>query len=33
VTAGYNLELSDAYPAELEELMQKQGYNYKIVNA
>jgi acyl-CoA thioesterase I len=33
ITAGYNLELSDAYPAELEELMQKQGYNYKIVNA
>lgn len=33
VTAGYNLELSEAYPAELEEIMQEQEYNYKIINA
>jgi hypothetical protein len=33
VTAGYNLDLSQAYPAELEELIKKEEYNYKIINA
>jgi acyl-CoA thioesterase-1 len=33
VTAGYNLELSDAYPAQLQDLLKADGYNYKITNA
>lgn len=33
LTAGYNLDLSDAYPAQLEDLMQDNWYNYKITNA
>ena len=33
VTAGYNLELSQAYPAVLETLLQNEEYNYKITNA
>jgi acyl-CoA thioesterase-1 len=33
LTAGYNLELSDGYPAQLEGLMQNDWYNYKITNA
>lgn len=33
ITAGYNLDISQAYPAQLETLMQDKGYNYKIINA
>jgi hypothetical protein len=33
VTAGYNLDLSDAYPSQLEALLKENGYNYKITNA
>jgi len=33
ITAGYNLDISQAYPAQLETLMQDNGYNYKIINA
>ena len=33
VTAGYNLDLNDAYPAQLEALLKDNGYNYKLTNA
>lgn len=33
ITAGYNLDISQAYPAQLEKLLQDKGYNYKIINA
>jgi acyl-CoA thioesterase-1 len=33
LTAGYNLDLSDGYPAQLEALMQDNWYNYSITNA
>ena len=33
VTAGYNLDLSEAYPAQLEDLLENNWYNYKIINA
>ena len=33
ITAWYNLDLSEAYPAQLEDLLQDNWYNYKMVNA
>jgi acyl-CoA thioesterase-1 len=33
LTAGYGVDEGDAYPALLEEKLQADGYNYKVVNA
>lgn len=33
ITAGYNLDISQSYPAQLEALLQEDKYNYKIINA
>lgn len=33
LTAGYNLDISDSYPAQLENKLQENNYNYKIINA
>lgn len=33
ITAGYNLDISQSYPAQLEKLLQDNKYNYKIINA
>jgi acyl-CoA thioesterase I len=33
LTAGYGLDLKEAYPALLQEKIQKQGWNYQVVNA
>jgi len=33
LTAGYGLNESDAYPANLEKKLQAAGYNWKVVNA
>ena len=33
LTAGYGLDMIDAYPALLQEKLQQSGYNYEVVNA
>lgn len=33
ITAWYNLDLSQAYPAQMQEILQNKGYNYKVINA
>lgn len=33
LTAGYNLPLEKAFPAQLEVALQKQGYDVKVINA
>ncbi len=33
LTAGYNLDISESYPAQLENKLQENNYNYKIINA
>ncbi len=33
LTAGYNLDISESYPAQLENKLQEDNYNYKIINA
>lgn len=33
LTAGYGLDMADAYPAILQEKLQQNGYNYEVVNA
>lgn len=33
LTAGYNLDLSDWYPAQLEALLQENNYKYRVTNA
>ena len=33
LTAGYNLSLDDSYPMQLESLLTKNEYKYKIINA
>ncbi|MCP4523876.1 MAG: arylesterase [Candidatus Gracilibacteria bacterium] len=33
LTAGYNLDIEDSYPAQLEKLLQKNDYTYSIINA
>ena len=33
ITAGYGLELSQAYPALIEQRIKKEGLNFKVINA
>lgn len=33
LTAWYNLDINEAYPKQLEDLLKKNNYNYKIINA
>ena len=33
LTAGFGVELSESYPALLEEKLKKNGYTYKVINA
>lgn len=33
ITAWYNLDLSQAYPAQMQELLKNDWYNYKVINA
>jgi acyl-CoA thioesterase-1 len=33
LTAGYNLKLSDWYPAQLEAILQENNYKYRVTNA
>lgn len=33
LTAGYNLDIKDSFPLQLEALLKKNKYNYKIINA
>ena len=33
LTAGYNLDISDWYPSQLEGILKVNGYNYKVQNA
>ena len=32
LTAGYEVSVSESYPARLQEIINDQGYNYKVVN-
>jgi acyl-CoA thioesterase I len=33
ITAGYGLELSQAYPALIQQRINKEGFNFKVINA
>lgn len=33
LTAWYNLDISDSYPSQLEDILDENNYNYKIINA
>ena len=33
LTAGYNLDISDSYPSQLEKKLQENNYNYEVINA
>ncbi len=33
LVAGYNLDISESYPMQLEDILRKNWYNYKITNA
>ena len=33
LTAGYGLPIEESYPSQLEAVLQKEGYNYRVQNA
>jgi acyl-CoA thioesterase-1 len=33
LTAWYGLQIQDSYPSQLENILKKEGYNYKVINA